>query len=133
MTRTMFLLVTGLLAACASQPGPAPEREAVQDFVAVRNLEAPDQIRTDNNDSWQELNEYYLIYKARRAEYLVEFARACRALEDQRVVADHRWDARTIRARFDTIQGCRIGKIYSLTEAESIELRELGETPGSRN
>ena len=133
MTRMVLFLMTGLLAACASQPEPAPEREAVQDFVAVRNLEELDQIRTETNDSWQELNDYYLIYKARRAEYLVEFSRACWELKDQQVVADKRWDSRTIRPRFDTMRGCRIGKIYSLTEAESIELRELGETPGSRN
>ena len=91
------------------------------------------EIRTDTSNSWEELNNYYLIYKARRAEYLVEFTRKCWELDDQRIIADKRWDARTIRARFDTIRGCRIGKIYALTEGESLELRELGETPGSRN
>jgi len=133
MTRMMLLLMAALLAACASQPGPGPEREAVQDFVAVRNLEELDQIRTNTSDGWHEVNEYYLIYEARRAEYLVEFARACWELRDQRIVPDRRRDSRTIRSRFDTIRGCRIDKIYSLTEAESIELKELGEAPGSRN
>jgi len=131
MRRIMFLVMIALLAACASQP--EPEREAVQDFVAVRNLTELDQIRTDTSDSWQEVNEYYLIYKTRRAKYLVEFVRACWELQEQRVVADKRWDARTIRPRFDTLRGCRIGKIYSLTDADAIELKELGETPGSRN
>ena len=127
------MLITGLLAACATQSGPRPEREAVEDFVAVRGLEELDQIRTDTSDSWQELNKHYLIYKARKAEYLVEFARACWELEDQRVIADRRWEARRIRSKFDTIRGCRIAKIYGLTEADAIELRELGEPPGSRN
>jgi hypothetical protein len=133
MRMTMLLLMTALLPACASQSRPEPEREAVQDFVAVRNLEEVDKIKTDTGDSWQELNAYYMIYKARRAKYLVELVRACWELEDQRVVADKRWDARTIRPRFDTIRGCRIAKIYGLTEADAIELNELGETPGSRN
>ena len=133
MRTTMLLVLAMLLAACATQTGPGPDREAVQDFVAVRGLEAVNEIRTDTSNSWEELNNYYLIYKARRAEYLVEFTRKCWELDDQRIIADKRWDARTIRARFDTIRGCRIGKIYGLTEGEAIELRELGETPGSRN
>jgi len=130
---TVLLLMTVSLTACAAQSGPEPEREAVQDFVAVRNLEEVDKINTDTSDSWQELNAHYMIYKARRAKYLVELVRACWELEDQRVVADKRWDSRTIRPRFDTIRGCRIAKIYGLTEADVIELNELGETPGSRN
>jgi hypothetical protein len=127
------MVLAALLAACATQTGPGPDREAVQDFVAVRGLEEVDEIRTDTSNSWEELNNYYLIYKARRAEYLVEFTRKCWELDEQRVIADKRWDARTIRARFDTIRGCRISKIYALTEGELIELRELGESPGSRN
>lgn len=133
MRRTMLMVLAALLAACATQTGPGPDREAVQDFVAVRGLEEVDEIRTDTSNSWEELNNYYLIYKARRAEYLVEFTRKCWELDEQRVIADKRWDARTIRARFDTIRGCRISKIYALTEGELIELRELGESPGSRN
>lgn len=129
----MLMVLAALLAACATQTGPGPDREAVQDFVAVRGLEEVDEIRTDTSNSWEELNNYYLIYKARRAEYLVEFTRKCWELDEQRVIADKRWDARTIRARFDTIRGCRISKIYALTEGELIELRELGESPGSRN
>jgi len=123
--------MTALLVACAA--APEPEREAVQDFVAVRNPEAVDQIKTDNNDSWKELNEYYLIYKARKGDYLVEFARKCWELGDQRIVPDVRWDSTRIRPRFDTIRGCRIHRIYALTEADSTELEELGEAPGSRN
>ena len=66
--------------------------------------------------------------------YLVEFARRCYELRDNtRIVPDQRWDASKIRARFDTIRGCRVAKIYALTEAEIAELENIGEAPGSRN
>jgi hypothetical protein len=133
MRRTTLLPIALLMAACVSQSGPAADREAVQDFIAVRELEALDKIRTDSGDGFEELNEYYVLYKGRRAHYLFEFSRRCWELGDQRVVADERQDSRTIRARFETFRGCRIDKIYGLTEAESTELQQLGEAPGSRN
>ena len=38
-----------------------------------------------------------------------------------------------MRAKFDTIRGCRIAAIYALDEAEAAELKNIGEAPGSRN
>ena len=49
------------------------------------------------------------------------------------VVADVRRENNTIRARFDTLRGCRIDKIFALTEADVAELKSLGEIAGSRN
>lgn len=127
-----------LLAGCAGQE----EREAstqdleqaVRDFIEVRELEPLDSMKTAANDSWVPVGEYFLIYKGRRAKHLVEFAHRCRELIDNtRITPDERWDTNVVRARFDTIRGCRIGKIYALNEAEVAELKNIGETPGTRN
>ena len=48
-------------------------------------------------------------------------------------MVDRRNDANTLRARFDTIRGCRIHRIFALNEGEVAELENIGEAPGSRN
>lgn len=128
-----------LLAACAAQDA-APEQsrqdvvQAVRDFIDVRDLVQIDELKTSTGDNWDPIDEYFLIYKGRRDTYLVEFSRRCYELNDNtRIVADKRWSATEIRARFDTIRGCRIDKIYALTEEEVTELENIGESPGSRN
>jgi hypothetical protein len=120
--------LAALLAACATSK-PELEQQAVDDFVAVRGLESVDSIRTESFDNWTDINEHYLIYSARRGEYLIRFARACWEIRDNVVVPDRRWDASHIQARFDTIRGCRIAEIFALTEADAIELRQLGDPP----
>ena len=85
-------------------------------------------------DSWKELGDYFVIYDAHRNSYLVEFVRACYELRDNTTITpDERWDTKWLRARFDTLRGCRIRKIYALTEADVVELGQIGESPGSRN
>lgn len=127
------------LAACSSQDEQAEEstqdvNQAVRDFVDLRELEELDALKSGTNDSWQQLNDRFIIYSGRRETYLVEFGRRCYELNDNtRITPDKRWDANRVRARFDTIRGCRIAKIYGLDEAEVAELENIGEAPGSRN
>jgi hypothetical protein len=135
MKKTTLIFLVVLLAGCA-----APEEvigkdkeQAILDLIAVRQLTEVDKIRSQNEDSWKDIERHYLIYEARRQAYLVEFSRACYELEDRNIVADIRREAHIIRARYDTIRGCRIGRIFELTEAEVIELENIGESPGSRN
>lgn len=124
-----------MLAACAAQEveETQDEEQAVRDFIAVRELAELDKMRTTDRDGWEVLDLHFLLYKTRRKHYLVEFVRACYELRENEIVADERWDANTVRARFDTIRGCRVDKIYALTEADVVELQQLGESPGSRN
>ena len=127
------------LAACASQDEQAEEstqdvNQAVRDFVELRELEELDALKSGTNDSWQQLDDRFIIYSGRRETYLVEFGRRCYELNDNtRITPDKRWDANRVRARFDTLRGCRIAKIYGLDEAEVAELENIGEAPGSRN
>jgi len=136
---TSLVVALGLLAACTGEDTkPAMSTQdvvqAVRGFVEVRELEELDLIATHSRDSWHSIDDYFLIYEGRRAKYLVDFGRRCHELSDnRRIVPDERWDSNKVRARFDTIRGCRIIKIYALTEAEAAELESIGEAPGSRN
>lgn len=129
------LLMAALLAACAAPDETTGENteQAVRDFIAARQLDELDKIRTRSNDHFQEIDAHFLIYKTRNDAYLFEFDRACYELTQDIIVADERWEGNTIRSRFDTLRGCRIGHIYALTEAEVAELENLGESVGSRN
>ena len=139
MKTAMGIVLSALLLACVAQdtqdkPATQDKEQAVRDVVAVRDLEELDKLRSSSNDSWQVIADEFIIYETRKAAYLVEFTRACYALEDRtRIVADIRREMNIMRSRFDTIRGCRIRKIFALTEAEAAELKQLGESPGSRN
>lgn len=138
--KTITLLLGFILAAgCASQDDKDDAStqdigQAVRDFIELRELEQLDALRSGNNDGWEIVDDTFILYGGRKDTYLVEFARRCWELRDNtRITPDERWDRNTIRARFDTIRGCRIAKIYALTEAEIAELKNIGEAPGSRN
>lgn len=127
------------LAACASQD-EQPEastqdvNQAVRDFIDLRELEELSALQSGPSDSWRQVSEKFITYSGRRDTYLIEFGQRCYELIDNmRITPDKRWDANTIRAKFDTIRGCRIAKIYGLDEAEVVEIENIGEAPGSRN
>ncbi len=135
MNRLIFAAAAMLVSGCATQERAVTqdEEQAIRDYILVRGLEEVDRMRSSNSDSWDELDEYFIIYDTRRNAYLVEFNRACYELNENRVTPDLRREAKTIRARSDTIRGCLVDKIFALTEADVAELKSLGETPGSRN
>ncbi len=135
MNRFILTAAAMLLSGCATQERAVTqdEEQAIRDYILVRGLEEVDRMRSSRSDSWDELNEFFIIYDTRRNMYLVEFNRACYELYESRVTPDLRREANTIRVRSDTIRGCQIDKIFALTEADVAELKALGEMPGSRN
>jgi hypothetical protein len=132
---TICLASVAILAGCASSGDTITKdtEQAVRDFIVVRDLETTEKIRTANDDQWQDIDQNFVLYLKRKEAYLLEFSRRCHELYEYPVVPDVRDSSNTIRARFDTLRGCRIAKMYALTEAEVVELREIGESPGSRN
>ncbi len=130
---TLSILV--MLSACAAQEEATTQdaEQAVRDFIAVRELAETREIRTSNSDHWEEIDQNFVIYKTRREVFLIEFARRCYELGEYPVVADKRISGNVIRARFDTLRGCIIAKMFPLTEGEVAELSAIGESPGSRN
>jgi len=139
MKGTALLIATALLAACAAQD-PAEEQstldkaQAVRDFIEVRQLQDVSRLSTSQIDHWRQLDQYFVLYEGRRQSHLVEFVRRCWELDDNsRIVPDVRRGGSFIYARSDTIRGCRIKKIYALTEDDVAELDNIGEAVGSRN
>ncbi len=131
---TILLLIT--LAACSTKDRAIkPTQETVDDFVESNELEELDRARTGvSGDSFRVVNDYYVIYESQRGTYLFAFVRRCMELRDNTFIsADQRSDSNWIRARFDTLRGCRIDRIYALTDEQAKELRYLGQGPGDRN
>ena len=125
-----------LTAACSSTPeAEVPvDTQTVRDYVEVGEVGDVQHIRVYKNDSWSRLTDYFVIYKARNDNYLIEFRRRCRELQDNTtIVGDRRYDHNRLRVNEDTLRGCRIGKIYPLTEAQAAELQHLGRGPGQGN
>ncbi|MEO1244934.1 MAG: DUF6491 family protein [Pseudomonadota bacterium] len=132
MRLTVLATLFALVAACAGGPREEdPEIVAIQDFIAVSELEPADRIRTDNNNNYGILNAKYIIFESRRDMYLVEFQRNCWELFDSQVIAyDERRDARYMRPRVDTIRGCLIGRAFEINEGQKAELEAMGDAPG---
>jgi len=122
------------LSACAT-PQPATDRLAVEDFIAVRGLERVDIIRTSNSlarDKMRYVNDYHMRYQSGQRHYLIAFIFRC-PNQYGTVATDVRGASNFLRARSDSIRGCRIARIYRMTKDESAQITKLGEPPGSRN
>lgn len=135
MNKTSALFAIVLLSACAAQDRATTQdtEQAVRDFIDVRELAEADVMRTSSRDRWDEIDQNFIIYEARKETYLIEFVRRCIELNQYPVVPDARQSGNLVRARFDTLRGCRIAKMFPLTEGEVEELMAIGESPGSRN
>ena len=130
-----FVLAALLIAGCASQERARTNdvEQAVRDFIAVTDLHEVDYMRSDASDHWEKIDQNFIIYSNRTQDYLVEFVRRCWELDQVPVVPDERHSSGRIEARHETIRGCRIARAFALTEAQTAELMDLGESPGSRN
>lgn len=131
MKPVYFFLPLALLGGCATS-SDQHITDAVADFVQVAQLTPEDSIRTRRGYNYSVISERYVILKAYKDYYLVEFVRDCRELYETRVPPDYRYDANTLRARFDTIRGCRIARLYALEEWQAEELKNLGDAPGDQ-
>lgn len=131
----LTLIAMLVLAACASQEEVITKdvEQAVRDFIDVRELQSVTEIPNANQDSWEAIDQNFILYKTRKQTYLVEFVRRCRELDQHPVVPDVRTTPNKIYTRFETIRGCRIANAFALSEGELAEIEAIGESPGSRN
>lgn len=123
------LLVIALQAGCAAQQDPRVSN-AVEDFIAVAELEERDKIRTRMGFSLDYLSQRFIIVETRDGEFLVRFRRRCRELNQVPLKPDIRYDDSALRPGIDTIRGCHIGAIYAIEPGQADELRNLGRAPG---
>ncbi len=133
--KTSYLMAAlALMAACAGTPEVPSDVQAVRDYVDVGELEQAERIRTHGSDKWSPLTAYYALYKSRDSRYLLEFNRICRELTDNtRITPDRRYDHNVMRRGIDTLRGCRIDKMYPLTEAQALEIEALVKTADGGN
>ncbi len=132
MRRSICALLALSLAACATQDEPS-EMDAVNDFIAVSELESVDAVRSMHPYHYSVLTDRHIILKTRRESYLVQFRRRCRELNNTlstTITPDVRHERNVLRARFDTIRGCVIDQIFAIDDAHAQELKQLGEAPG---
>ena len=128
----VIVIAATAMSACASEPTEPPpvildQDQVVQDFIEVRDLEEVARMRGTERKSWERFTPSYIIYKPRRGEFLVEFDRPCYEIwNNTYITADETLLHNTLRARYDRIRGCRINRIFALTEDAMLELRQLG-------
>ena len=121
-----------LLAGCASGYN-TQEIEAVRDYIVAAELTEVGEIRQRSQMNYSYVNDYFVTLPSRRGDYLVEFARQCsdlRRTDFRPEMVDVRESTNMIRAKFDTIRGCRIAKIYEITDMQRREIHDLGDAPG---
>jgi KaiC/GvpD/RAD55 family RecA-like ATPase len=122
-----------VLSGCGINLLEAEEGEAVVDYIYANELKEVDQFRYFQQFTYTYVSDQYVTIPTNAGDYLIEFATECPELRRDRFtpdMADVRDDNRTLRARFDTIRGCRIGKIYEISAEQRAELSDLGDAPG---
>ncbi|MGI9236564.1 MAG: DUF6491 family protein [Woeseiaceae bacterium] len=119
------------LTACAAQPDPDDlnDKNAIDDFIVVTELEALDSVRFRRQFNYKPLNEEYVILTSHHDYYLVEFRRRCRELDQKEVTPDFRFDRNVLRAGIDTIRGCPIGRMFAIDSGQAEELEHIGIEP----
>ena len=130
-----LVALASFFAACAGTPEEPPDTEAIRDYIEVGELQQVDQLRTTlGRDEWAPLTQTFVIYTGRDGRFLLEFPFPCREMFDNTTItADRRHDRHTMRRGLDTLRGCRIDKIYPLTEAQAQEIEALAKTAGGGN
>lgn len=129
MTKFAALFALTLLAACANterQENIVRDNNAVEDYIATAELVEIDAIKTRGQLNHKEITEKHIILQDSRNAYLATFSRRCPELSPENLQPDYRQDPNRIRARFDTYRGCRIDRLYELSEGQEIELIQLG-------
>ena len=73
------------------------------------------------------INYYFVIMETRDGPHLVELSWECKELGSNQIfgdMADRREKRGILRARIDTLRGCRIENFYKLPEAGAVEVKD---------
>ena len=127
--RTIILAaMLSMLTACAGTSEVPADTQAVRDYVAVGELAEVDRVRTHGSDRWTPLTNTFVLYSGRDGAVLLEFSRECREMFDiATITPDRRYDYNFMRRGTDTLRGCRIDRMYPLTDAQAEEIKTLVE------
>lgn len=127
LVRFVAALLLAMLAACAAEPETRTD-DAMADFIGVSELEEASKATMRQQFALTEITDRYVVLKAHKDHYLVEFRHRCYARDGGEITPDIRRERNVLRPGVDTIRGCRIGRIFVIDEAQAQELQQLGKT-----
>ena len=134
MSKSKYLAVfVAFLTACSVTTEVPQETEAVRDFIATADLTEVTRVRAGRNMSYTYISDHFVIIKGDQQDVLAEFSRRCYDLSRSDFtpqMVDRRRDPNHVNAKFDTIRGCYVDKLYEVTPEQAEELRNLGDAPG---
>ena len=108
----------------------------MSDYIVAAELEEVDRIKLSGQMNLYYVNEWAVVVPTGRRDYLVIFKGRCSKLRERQWSADMvdiRVSARVLHADYDTIRGCKMGKIYQVTAAQLKDLSELADAPGNES
>jgi hypothetical protein len=138
MKQAILILTAMMLAACATteEGEVVNERDTVQDFIQMHNLEKVNVIRGFENPGVLYMhNPRYIIAYLRHDQWLLQYAHECRIarLDSGDRPNDKRRYTRALYVRVDTFRGCPVKAMYPITLAHAQELVAMGRGPGDDN
>ena len=105
--------------------------EELRIYIEQMKPEAVANIRFEEPLRWRGLNPFYAITEARNGPHLIEMSWECNELMSKDLyvdMADIRTQRGVLRARIDTLRGCKINNFYKLPESEPTPATEQSET-----
>ena len=104
-------------------PGRASAEE-LREYIDKVQPEAVYLVRFKGQLRWTAINDYFAIMDTRDGPHLIELSWQCRDLGSNEIyvdMADRREKIGILRARVDTLRGCRIENFYKLPAVETVE------------
>ncbi len=132
-TAVLTLLALILMFGCATQedprrpPGGAGRASAenLREYLDKVQPEPAYSIRYREPLRWKALNNYFATVETLDGPHLVELSWECKDLTSNQIygdMADRRRTRGLLRARVDTLRGCRIESFYKLPEVKAVEI-----------
>jgi len=98
--------------------------EELREYLDKAKPEPVYSIRYREPLRWRALNYYFAMVETRDGPHLVELSWECKDLINNQIygdMADRRNTRGFLRARADTLRGCRIESFYKLPEPKAVE------------
>ena len=136
---TWWALFVVIMMGCASsqdeaedyrKPPGGPGRasaEELREYIDKVQPEAVHVVRYKEPLRWKAINDYFATMETRDGPHLIELSWKCRDLGSNEIyvdMADRRYMRGILRARVDTLRGCRIENFYKLPAVKTVEETE---------
>ncbi len=109
--------------------------EELREYLRNAQPEPVAAVRFKEPLRYKAINYYFAIMETREGPHLIEMSWECKELGSRQIytdMADRREKRGILRARIDTLRGCRIENFYKLPEVEAVEREDDGTTQSDR-